>query len=86
MELHLRAEARFKENNEFDHLQPSPFTPKKMVIKRVSVDKKTREFSEEKERTSLEGDDFPGGMGKVRKYVKNLKQQQIDLRNQMMGP
>ena len=78
MELHLRAEARFRENLEMDKMQPSPFTPK-MVIKRVSVDKKTNEFSEE--RTSFDGDDFPNGMGKVRKYVKNLKQQQVDLRN-----
>ena len=77
MELHLRAEARFRENNDQDqNIKNSkanlPSMVPKTVVKRVSVDRITKEFSEE--RTSIDGDDFGGdSMGMVRKYVKYMK-------------
>lgn len=61
MDLHHAAERRFKENQETDKMQPS-----KMIIKRVSVDRDTRQFQEVRE-------DY---LGNVRKYVKEMKESQ----------
>ena len=44
MDLHMRAEKRFLENQVLDVKQPDS----KLVVKRVEVDKKTMEFSEER--------------------------------------
>ena len=74
IDLHLRAEERFKENQGLDSKQP------KMVIKRVEVDRFTQEFSEERKnpKKSIDAHD---DIGSVRKYVNQLKFQQKDLKN-----
>jgi len=71
MELHLRAEINAKKNQELEK--------SKMVVKRVSVDKQTKEFSPEK--NYKEASPNREAMGMVRKYVKDLKNHQKKLKN-----
>jgi len=51
-----------------------------MAIKRVSVDKQTKEFSEERQ-DYKEPSPRSEAMGIVRKYVKDLKEHQKQLKN-----